>query len=71
MADILGVVCNRSLGGVVVRILNPDYEVQLDREVLAPGEYMIRVRKSDFGVSSAKDAMTPEQAARVVEVMGP
>lgn len=67
----IGVVCDRANGGTVSRIINPDFEWQLDIQVLGPSEYLIRVPKEVFGVSRDKDAMTLDQVHRVCEALNP
>ncbi len=67
----IGVVFDRANGNSVVRIINPDFEWQLDIQVLSPSEYLIRVPKEVFGVSLEKDAMTLDQVQRVCETLGP
>jgi hypothetical protein len=66
-----GVVFSRSLGNVVVRIINPDFEWQLDIQVLSADEYLIRVPKEAFGVARERDAMTLDQVYRICETLGP
>lgn len=67
----IGVVFDRAQGGVIVRIINPDFDRQLDYQVLSPTEYMIRFHKDAFGISHDKDAMTLDQVYRVCEMLGP
>ena len=68
----IGVVFNR-FTGEVARVINPDYEWQLDEveRGVAPFEYFWRVPKEAFGVSQEPNAMTLPQVARVCEVLGP
>ena len=68
----IGVVFNR-LSGQVVRVINPDYEWQLDlvERDLASSEYFWRVPKEAFGVSKKKNAMTLSQVDRVCKALGP
>ncbi len=66
MTKHIGVICNRKLNNVVVRIINPDFEWQLDIQVLSEDEYLLKIPKEMFGVSHEKDAMTLEQVHKVI-----
>ncbi len=67
----IGVVFDRAHGHAISRIINPDFEWQLDLQVLSSDEYLLRIPKEMFGVSKDKDAMTLEQVHRICEVLGP
>ncbi len=70
-ATSIGVVFDRANGHAISRIINPDFERQLDLEILSSSEYLLRVPKEIFGISKDKDAMTLEQVYRVCEALGP
>lgn len=65
-SPVFGVVFHQD---VVVRIINPDFEWQLDLHALSPGEYMIRIAKETFGVSTEPDAMTLAQVHNICEAL--
>lgn len=67
----IGVVFDRAQDGIVVRVINPDFEWELDQHHLSSTEYLIRVPKEVFGVSKDKDAMTIDQVYRVHEILNP
>ena len=68
----IGVVFNR-ITGEVARVINPDYEWQLDgvERGVQPFEYFWRVPKEVFGVSQEPNAMTMAQLDRVCKTLGP
>ena len=62
-----GVVIERA-SGAVVRIMNPDYEWELDRHFVGSGEFMLRVPKNEWGVGV--NDMTLDQVYRVIAALG-
>ena len=48
----IGIVYDRR-SGAVKRVINPDYEEQLDYHHLDADEVMVRVKKSDHGIDGA------------------
>ena len=64
----IGVVYNRAQG-TVVRVMNPDYEEELDFHPVAEDEYMLRVAKTQLGISHSPDGMTLADLHRVIEAM--
>lgn len=64
-APSIGVVFDRAQGGALVRIINPDFEWQLDIQRLAPTEYLIRLPRSSFQLSDRRDAMSLDEVLRI------
>lgn len=64
-ATSIGVVFDRA-SGAVLRVINPDFERELDWHFVADSEVMRRVRKSQFGLVGD---MTLDDLDRVVKAM--
>lgn len=62
------VICRQN--GKVNRIINPDFEKELDWHFVSQDEYMLRVDKSLFDVSLDHNSMTFEHVTRIVELFG-
>jgi hypothetical protein len=60
-----GLVFHR-LTGRVVRVINPDYEFELDLHHLEPYEFMLRLGKADWGIPLEPNSMTLDHVHRVV-----
>jgi hypothetical protein len=52
----------------VKRIFNPTYQQELDWHFVGPDEFMIRVPKTEYGVSVHPDSMTLDDVARIAAV---
>lgn len=64
-ATSIGVVFDRA-SGAVLRVINPDFERELDWHFVADSEVMRRVQKSQFGLVGD---MTLDDLDRVVKAM--
>lgn len=70
IATNIGIVYD-SVSGQILRILNPDFETEIDAHHLNAGETMIRVAKSDYGVSYTSNMMTIQQVAAIINTLNP
>lgn len=62
-----GVVIHRPTGRVH-RIFNPDFEWELEGHHVWPDEFMLRLKKSDYGIANAPNAMTLIDVDRLVKM---
>lgn len=68
-AEHFAVIIDRK-SGVCRRIFNPDFDYQFAGHHVGPDEFMLRIRKDDFGVSKKPNGMTLEQAQRILRAFG-
>lgn len=68
-ARLFGVVIDRSSGSVR-RIINPDFDVELDLHQVYEGERMLRLRKDACGISRKPDSMTLADVRRIELAFG-
>jgi hypothetical protein len=56
--------------GAVARVINPDFEHELDGHHVGPHQFMIRASKAEWGIDSAPNSMTLGQLNHIVSVLG-
>jgi hypothetical protein len=65
-----GVVIDRK-SGAVNRIMNPDFEIQLDLHPMSADEYMIRIAKAKYGVDPSPYGMTLAHVYKIIADLTP
>jgi hypothetical protein len=64
-----GVVIHRP-SGEVRRVFNPDFEWELDGHHIGPDEFMLRLKKADYGVAGMRNAMTLAHVHEIAKKLG-
>jgi hypothetical protein len=55
--------------GSVARVINPDFESQLDGHHVGPHEFMVRSPKQQWGIADKPNAMTLDHVHRIIAAL--